>query len=122
MHVADIRTPGYGVPPAYTVRDGAHPNGRQASARPEPAVQGKGRESRPTPEVVYGELLPRATGTEPVAPAGLYSVTSDESTTAANRIASSHLGQRRAIDIYETLQAHATAQVLSPVYRIDLYA
>ncbi len=122
MHVADVRTPGYGVPPAYTIRDGGHPSGRQASARPDPAIQDDGHKSRPTSEVLYGELLPRATRTEPGAAAGLSSVMSDKSTAAATPIASSHLGQRRAIHAYETVQAHATAQALSPVYRIDLYA
>ena len=121
MHVADVGI----AHPTVARTDGIdqrHASRDPSADRRETAVQADVRPSRESQTVVYGELLPRAADLAGDKIPGAHRLAPGEPAGSATRAVLSHAGHRQAIDIYETLQTHATAQVLSPVYRIDLYA
>ncbi len=122
MQVADSRAPLHPAPTPGRAGERNQSNGRATHRGRESAIQPASEDSRATQPVVYGELLPRASGLARKAGTGIPGSAADEPVVYATHAAISHLSYRRAIDLYQTLQAHATAQVLSPVYRIDLYA
>ena len=122
MQVADSRAPLHAVPPPDRAGERSQSKGRETDRERESAIQPASPDSGAAQPVVYGELLPRASGLARKAAVGKPGPAADESLVYATHAAISHLSYRRAIDIYQTLQTHATAQVLSPVYRIDLYA
>ena len=119
MQVADIRAPLQAVPTPERGSEGNRSIGRTTDGGRESAITPYPQAPQPG---VYGELLPRTSGLAPKSAVDLPRPAANRSGVYPSHAAVSHLSHQRAIDIYQTLQAHATAQVLSPVYRIDLYA
>ena len=119
MQVGDIRAPLYAIPTPGRTGEGNRSNGRATDGGRESAIQSDRRATQPG---VYGELLPRTSGLGLRPAVELPRPAASESAVHASHVTLSDLRYQRAIDTYQTLQTHATAQVLSPVYRIDLYA
>ncbi len=122
MEAADIRAPLHAVPTPDRTGERNQSKGRATDRGRESAIQTASPDSGEAQPVVYGELLSRASGLARKAAVAIPGSATDEPPVYATHAAISRLSYRRAIDVYQTLQTHATAQVLSPVYRIDLYA
>ena len=119
MQVADIRASLHAVPTPRHTGAGDQSNGRATRGGRESTIAPDSRETQPD---LYGELLPSRSGLAPTPAVDLPRPAGNESVVYASHTTISHLSYQRAIDTYQSLQAHATEQVLSPVYRIDLYA
>ncbi len=122
MQVADMRAAPPTVLATHSAGERSAPHHSSADKRRETAVQPDGHASQASQPVVYGELIPRAADLARSKMPGAHRPAPGEPVGSATRAVISHAGHRQAIDIYKTLQTHATAQVLSPVYRIDFYA
>ena len=122
MQVADIRSAPSIVLLPDSVGKRSTPGDRSADKRGDTGLRPDDRAPQGSQPVVYGELIPRAATLARNAPPSAQPPASGEPIGNPTRAAIAHLGHGQAIDVYKTLQDHATAQVLSPVYRIDLYA